>query len=495
MRKLATALALVAALAVLGSGAALAQDEGTGASFITPFPKGDLYHVQILGYDLAEGLLSGMAEAFTGDAKVEVIKKNQSVSGLLRPDFEDRLRDLEAALGPEAAEIAVVMVGAWDRAPVKAANGKKLQVGTAEWRTEYAARADRLIKVLKKRNVAVYWVGLPNVRRPDFDEDSKMMNEILRERVYLNSFKYVDSYAGFADEQGGYSAYGPDLTGKMRLLREGDGVYFTAAGNRKLAHFVEKEIRRDVTKAKTERNIPLAGSESEQAKVRPASAAVAPQKDPAAAPVPVTSPAAAAARPAQPGDANPPAAGWAPVTSPEAAAAMVEQVPTEQKADNGKISLKLLSQSGTEEVVTLDIVRPAISASVIALVTRRESPDKPSQMGHSLVDQVAGGLTVMSSITPSAAIGGGNGRGLSPTQSPYYRVLMKGERLTPKKGRADDFTWPRAEAPISKTIQPRPDDEDLGALEPKLNDPFMKMPVAGGTGQTGSLRTAPLPRN
>jgi hypothetical protein len=30
------------------------------------------------------------------------------------------------------------------------------------------------------------------------------------------------------------------------------------------------------------------------------------------------------------------------------------------------------------------------------------------------------------------------------TQRPYYRVLIKGEQLKPKAGRADDFTWPRS---------------------------------------------------
>jgi uncharacterized protein len=29
------------------------------------------------------------------------------------------------------------------------------------------------------------------------------------------------------------------------------------------------------------------------------------------------------------------------------------------------------------------------------------------------------------------------------TQRPYYKVLIKGEQLKPKAGRADDFTWPR----------------------------------------------------
>src|SRR5262249_57608272 len=57
---------------------------------------------------------------------------------------------------------------------------------------------------------------------------------------------------------------------------EADGMVFTAAGNRKLALFVEQEIKRDLNLAKNERAIPLAGNEAEQKRVaalrpRPAS--------------------------------------------------------------------------------------------------------------------------------------------------------------------------------------------------------------------------------
>ena len=49
-------------------------------------------------------------------------------------------------------------------------------------------------------------------------------------------------------------------------------------------------------------------------------------------------------------------------------------------------------------------------------------------MGDVLVDQIPGGLTVMSSIVPPRGSDGSRRR-MSPTQSPYFRVLEKGERL------------------------------------------------------------------
>jgi hypothetical protein len=49
---------------------------------------------------------------------------------------------------------------------------------------------------------------------------------------------------GFVDEGGKFTTNGPDYEGQVRRLRSSDGVYFTKFGARKLAHYVEREIRR-----------------------------------------------------------------------------------------------------------------------------------------------------------------------------------------------------------------------------------------------------------
>jgi hypothetical protein len=55
---------------------------------------------------------------------------------------------------------------------------------------------------------------------------------------------------------------------------------------------------------------------------------------------------------------------------------------------------------------------------------------------------------------------------MSPTQSPYFRVLEKGERMPSKPGRADDFAWPRPETTAEVRGEPAP------------------MPAPGRTGST-----------
>jgi hypothetical protein len=432
--------ALLAALLAVAS-PSFAQEDPAGTSFITPFPPGDTYNVVMIGDDLSEGLLAGAQEIFQKDPRVVIRNPHLSINGLMRNDLPEKLIALEEDLKAVSPQIAIVMMGAWDRVSVRDASGKRVMVGTDGWRREYAARSDRLLKLLKKRNIAVYWVGLPSVRRFDANEDVQIMNNILRERVYLNGAKYIDTYAGFADENGGYSAYGPDVNGKIRMLRAGDGVYFTGEGNRKLAYFVDRELRRDITQAKADRTIPLDGSEAEQTKINPES-------------VKLTGPAAGP--------------GAAPAKGVEANAAKAQQAQTDgagdQKADNGKINLRILSEGGREEVVTLEIVRPAIPASVIALVTRRESSDRPSQLGESIIDQIPGGLTVMSTVAlASGAAQAGGRRRLSPSQAPYFRVLFKGERLPPKPGRADDASWPRPAPPPEAAYLPDTDPVETGA--------------------------------
>jgi len=414
------ALAL-SALVVAQALPAAAQDQGPGGSFITPFPDNDVYQVELVGDWLAEGLLGGLVQAFTAGPGVSIMPKRYELAGLMRNSAPKELADLEQAFSTDPSHIAIVMVGAQDRYSL---NRRRAAENNDEWRSEYAARVDQTMRALKKNNRGVYWVGLPNMRRWQDNERAQRMNDVIRERAYLNGVRYIDAYASFIDESGGYSDWGPDITGKNRRLRDSDGVHFTDAGYLKLAHFVERELKRDIAQARTERSIPLAGDSSEQSRVNPEKVRLRAEEAARQQAAKASKGGAAVAAAASPG-------------GPETA--------RDQKLDTGKVDIRIPGPEGTEQVVTVDIVRPAIPASVVALVTRKQSNDKAAQMGDMLVDQIPGGLTVMSSITPARGADGSRRR-MSPTQSPYFRVLERGERLVPKPGRADDFTWPRPQA-------------------------------------------------
>jgi hypothetical protein len=414
---------------------ASAQEQGLGGSFITPFPDNDVYQVQVVGDWLAEGLLGGLVEAFTVGPGVSITRKRYDLSGLMRNDSANDLAQLEQTFGTDPSHIAIVMLGAQDRYSISRRRGAEAE--NDEWRGEYGARVDRLMKLLKKGNRAVYWVGLPNMRRFQDNERAQRMNDVIRERAYLNGARYIDAYASFIDESGGYSDWGPDITGKVRRLRDSDGVHFTQAGYLKLAHFVERELKRDIAQARTERSIPLAGDAAEQSRVNPEKVRLKAESERAQA----------QAKSAKGGGSSGDVAAPANAGSADGA--------RDQKLETGKVDIRVTGAEGTEQVLTVEIVRPAIPASVVALVTRKTSDDKAAQMGDVLVDQIPGGLTVMSSIVPPRGSDGGRRR-MSPTQSPYFRVLEKGERLPSKPGRADDFAWPRQQTTAEVRSEPAP---------------------------------------
>jgi hypothetical protein len=153
-----------------------------------------------------------------------------------------------------------------------------------KWGELYARRVDEMIGVLKAKGVPVLWVGLPSVRGARATSDAVYLNDLYRGRAEKAGITYVDIWDGFVDDAGNYSNYGPDFEGQTRRLRSGDGANFTRAGARKLAHYVEREIRRVLLAKATPVATPLPEPEPE-AKAPPAAAAPGLPPRPIASPV------------------------------------------------------------------------------------------------------------------------------------------------------------------------------------------------------------------
>ncbi|MGD9868179.1 MAG: DUF459 domain-containing protein [Hyphomicrobiales bacterium] len=379
-----------------------------GRSYVTPFPEEDRYKLYVFGDSLGDGVWSGLYRAFEEDGNIEVVKKSKVSTGFVRTDYYDWNAALDSILKQEKAHIGVVMVGANDMQAIRQGN-KWYKVGTEEWRKIYGERVEEFIRRMKTSHLAIYWVGLPVMRSENHNQDMQVMNEIVREKAFLNGIKFIDTWNGFVDQSGRYSAFGPDLSGQVKRLRADDGVHFTMPGYRKLAHFVEREIRRDLRIAKAERNIPLAGSEAEQSRAVRRDID-APDRTPDA---PVT------LGVQQRRSETPPAAGDGRQTSLDG---------------DGSVSV-----ARADRAPGIELPRPAISeAASIATSGSNYSPE-----GELIASDLPDGLTSLASISPINDPSLTSPQRLPLTQRPYYRVLIKGEQLTPKAGRADDFSWPR----------------------------------------------------
>ena len=137
-----------------------------------------------------------------------------------------------------------------DAPPVMASkNSARSPNGLYEFREErwtelYRKKIEEMIGVLKSKGVPVLWVGLPVVSGPKATADTLFLDSLYRDVAGKAGITYVDVWDGFVDEAGRFVQKGPDVEGQIRQLRSYDGVYFTRAGARKLAHYVEREITR-----------------------------------------------------------------------------------------------------------------------------------------------------------------------------------------------------------------------------------------------------------
>jgi hypothetical protein len=175
-------------------------------------------------------------------------KKKGKKGAKAKPDAKDGAKDEKAdANKPNDNEAAAASEDEEDAAPPEktapAANGIA-NFRDPRWVELYNRKIDELVGILKAKGVPVLWVGLPAVRGTKSTSDMLFLDALYRDAAGKAGITYVDVWDGFVDDGGRYIQQGPDFEGQMRRLRSYDGVYFTKAGARKLAHYTEREIRR-----------------------------------------------------------------------------------------------------------------------------------------------------------------------------------------------------------------------------------------------------------
>jgi hypothetical protein len=159
-----------------------------------------------------------------------------------QPDGGQTTDQAKPAETPNAPDAAAADPGT--AAPTAAAT---YEFKTEKWAELYGKRIDDTIAALKSKGVPVFWVGLPPILGTRSTSEMQYLNEQFRSHAEKAGITFIDVWDGFADDAGRFTMQGPDYEGQTRRLRTPDGVYFTPAGARKLAHYVEREIQRALT--------------------------------------------------------------------------------------------------------------------------------------------------------------------------------------------------------------------------------------------------------
>lgn len=200
--------------------------------------------VLVIGDFMGRALARGLAEAFSEDPSVKIVNAAEGSSGLVRDDYFDWSAELTKRLEAEdPPDAVVVMIGANDRQAFLTER-IRLDTGEGSWSDLYNRRIREIADILAEKNVPGLWVGLTPVSAGGLARDYSIFNSRYREQLETSPVEFVDIWDAFADDQGRYVVNGPDVSGQTRQLRTSDGLNFTRAGRRKLAFFVERDLKR-----------------------------------------------------------------------------------------------------------------------------------------------------------------------------------------------------------------------------------------------------------
>jgi uncharacterized protein len=199
--------------------------------------------VLVVGDFIAGGLAEGLTDAFAQLPGVRVVARTNGSSGFVREDFYNWSTEIGSIVDTEKPVAVIMMIGSNDRQKMLV-DGQKVDIRSENWDKQYAARTAAFATAVKTKNIPLYWVGMPPFRSRSMATDMLALNDEYRRAAESVSGTFVDIWDGFVDAEGNFLTRGPDVNGQDSQLRSNDGINMTRDGKRKMAFYVEKDLKK-----------------------------------------------------------------------------------------------------------------------------------------------------------------------------------------------------------------------------------------------------------
>lgn len=212
--------------------------------------SGRTVEIGVFGDSYGDGIWWALSQQLRGDARFRLHQFSERSTGFA--GWADMTGAFRARLDSQPIDAAIISFGVNDTHEVNV-GGHRAAFLSDEWREVVGARLASVVGLLRERGVQVYWVGMPRMRRPDFEAKVRALNAFYAARMQALAVPFVDTVAATTDGQGRYADHlvNPD-TGRPILARAGDGIHMSMNGYRLLTQGLVRHLVRRATAAQAE---------------------------------------------------------------------------------------------------------------------------------------------------------------------------------------------------------------------------------------------------
>jgi len=198
--------------------------------------------IGVLGDSYGDGIWAATTQNFTAKKGFTVARWSKEGIGFTRYRSLNLLDDAKARFAAQPIDIAIIDFGANDTQGVRDGDHGYLYM-TPGWQKVIGGRVEAVVSYLQGEGVAVAWIGLPRMRKPDYDGQVQAMNGFYKGLMCRLHVPFTDPVPVSQDKDRRFSKELIDpVTNKSYNARAEDGIHMTFHGYSVIARPVWQRI-------------------------------------------------------------------------------------------------------------------------------------------------------------------------------------------------------------------------------------------------------------
>lgn len=204
----------------------------------------------VLGDSLGDGIWGSIYHKLRSNKRIKIYKKVLTGGRLTGLNW---LRKVKYFLRKHDIDIAIIVIGGNDGQKLLRRGKPRLSYKTEEWKKVYIQRVTNFMKLLHKKKILTFWIGLPSTRKNVIKDQFNMLNGFYKNSaISFTSVRFLPTRHLTVNKKDEYATYLRDASGKKIRWRANDGVHFTRYGYDKLADYILEKIYEDIPFIKSE---------------------------------------------------------------------------------------------------------------------------------------------------------------------------------------------------------------------------------------------------